>query len=67
MSSRIENYLGLPTGRSGGDLGRGAVVQAQRFGVEILSPQEAVAVGVEGPDAKTKGSRVECSNACLSR
>ena len=48
MSSRIENYLGFPTGLSGGDLARRAVVQAQRFGVEILAPQEAVAVRTEG-------------------
>ena len=48
MSSRIENYLGFPTGLSGADLARRAVVQAQRFGVEILSPQEAVAVRTEG-------------------
>jgi thioredoxin reductase (NADPH) len=49
MSSRIENYLGFPMGLSGGDLARRAVVQAQRFGVEILSPQEAANVRVEGP------------------
>src|SRR6201988_4582487 len=49
MSSRIENYLGFPTGLSGGDLARRAVVQAQRFGVEILSPQEAVGARTEGP------------------
>src|SRR6202165_2685724 len=49
MSSRIENYLGFPTGLSGGDLARRAVVQARRFGVEILSPQEAVGVRNEGP------------------
>jgi len=49
MSSRIENYLGFPIGLSGGDLARRAVVQAQRFGVEILAPQEAVGVRVEGP------------------
>src|SRR6202030_3714331 len=49
MSSRIENYLGFPMGLSGGDLARRAVVQAQRFGVEILSPQEAVGVRTEGP------------------
>jgi thioredoxin reductase (NADPH) len=49
MSSRIENYLGFPTGLSGGDLARRAVVQAQRFGVEILSPQEVVNVRIEGP------------------
>jgi thioredoxin reductase (NADPH) len=48
MSSRIENYLGFPTGLSGGDLARRAVVQAQRFGVEILSPQEAVNARTEG-------------------
>jgi thioredoxin reductase (NADPH) len=48
MSSRIENYLGFPTGLSGGDLARRAVVQAQRFGVDILSPQEAVSVRTEG-------------------
>ena len=48
MSSRIENYLGFPMGLSGGDLARRAVVQAQRFGVEILSPQEAVGIRTEG-------------------
>ena len=48
MSSRIENYLGFPSGLSGGDLARRAVVQARRFGVEILSA-EATAVRLEGP------------------
>lgn len=48
MSSRIENYLGFPSGLSGGDLARRAVVQAKRFGVEILSA-EATAVKLEGP------------------
>jgi len=49
MSSRIENYLGFPSGLSGTDLARRAVVQAQRFGVEILSPQEVIAARIEGP------------------
>ena len=48
MSSRIENYLGFPAGLSGTDLARRAVVQAERFGVEILA-QEVVGVRVEGP------------------
>src|SRR6202451_487216 len=47
MSSRIENYLGFPTGLSGADLARRAVVQAERFGVEILA-QEVVGVRTEG-------------------
>jgi thioredoxin reductase (NADPH) len=49
MSSRIENYLGFPSGLSGGDLARRAVAQAKRFGVEILTPQEARGLRVEGP------------------
>jgi thioredoxin reductase (NADPH) len=43
-SSRIENYLGFPVGLSGGDLAKRAVAQAQKFGVEILSPQEVIGV-----------------------
>jgi thioredoxin reductase (NADPH) len=36
MSSRIENYLGFPSGLSGDDLARRALTQAQRFGAECL-------------------------------
>lgn len=46
-SPKIENYLGFPTGISGDDLTRRAVSQAKRFGVEILSAQEAVQVEVK--------------------
>ncbi|MBP5975315.1 FAD-dependent oxidoreductase [Brasilonema sp. CT11] len=46
-SSRIENYLGFPTGLSGGDLARRGVTQARRFGVEILTPQEVKGIRVE--------------------
>ena len=63
MSSRIENYLGFPMGLSGGDLARRAVVQAQRFGVEILAPQEATAVRTEGPYRIIKladGNEISC-------
>ncbi len=35
-SSRIENYLGFPTGISGQDLAGRAYLQAQKFGAEIL-------------------------------
>jgi len=63
MSSRIENYLGFPTGLSGGDLARRAVTQAQRFGVEILAPQEVVGVRTEGPYRFMKladGTEISC-------
>jgi thioredoxin reductase (NADPH) len=63
MSSRIENYLGFPSGLSGGDLARRAVAQAKRFGVEILAPQQATAVRVEGPTRIVKlseGTDIGC-------
>src|SRR3954471_680608 len=63
LSSRIENYLGFPSGLSGGDLTRRAVAQARRFGAEILTPQEAVRVRSEGTYRTitlTDGSEVSC-------
>jgi thioredoxin reductase (NADPH) len=47
-SSRIENYLGFPTGVSGSELTRRAVTQAQRLGAELLVPLEVTAVSIDG-------------------
>lgn len=63
MSSRIENYLGFPSGLSGGDLARRAVAQARRFGVEILAPQHAIGALAEGSTRTVKladGSALSC-------
>jgi thioredoxin reductase (NADPH) len=68
-SSRIENYLGFPSGLSGGDLARRAVTQAVRFGVEILTPQEATGLGLVGPYKQltlSDGSEVSCHVLMLS-
>ena len=43
-SARIENYLGFPTGISGQALAGRAFVQAQKFGVEVMIPAQAVAL-----------------------
>ncbi len=40
-SSKIENYLGFPTGISGGDLANKAYIQAQKFGCKISIPHKA--------------------------
>ena len=37
-SSRIENYVGFPTGISGGELAERASLQAQRLGARITTP-----------------------------
>jgi thioredoxin reductase (NADPH) len=62
-SSRIENYLGFPSGLSGGDLARRAVAQARRFGVEILMPQEVCGVRIQAPYRVLQlkdGSEISC-------
>jgi thioredoxin reductase (NADPH) len=46
-SSRIENYLGFPSGVTGADLGRRAHTQATRFGAEFLT-QRATGLRIEG-------------------
>jgi thioredoxin reductase (NADPH) len=48
MSSKIENYLGFPAGLSGAELTRRALLQAARFGVELLLPHEVTGISVEG-------------------
>jgi thioredoxin reductase (NADPH) len=48
QSSRIENYLGFPTGLSGSDLARRATDQARRLGAELVTVQEAAGLRVEG-------------------
>lgn len=62
-SPKIENYLGFPTGISGDDLTRRAVSQAKRFGVEILSAQEAKQVSVNNTYRMIKlsdGAEISC-------
>jgi thioredoxin reductase (NADPH) len=46
-SSRIENYLGFPTGISGGDLTQRALVQAEKFGAHLTSPCAATSLREE--------------------
>jgi thioredoxin reductase (NADPH) len=48
-SSRIENYLGFPSGISGSDLAQRAATQARRFGAELLTAQEVVGLRREDP------------------
>ena len=62
-SSRIENYLGFPSGVSGAELARRATSQARRLGAEMLVPQEVAAVEVDGPYRRLRfadGGVVSC-------
>ncbi len=69
LSSRIENYLGFPSGITGSDLARRAVMQARRFGVEIVCPQQAMGLRVEGPYRYVQvadGSELACHAVLLA-
>jgi len=68
-SPKIENYLGFPSGISGDDLTRRAVAQAKRFGVEILSAQEANYIEVKDSYRIVKlndGTEISCHAALIA-
>ena len=46
-STRIENYLGFPSGISGGDLAERAETQALKFGARLSTPCEVVAINCD--------------------
>src|SRR5258708_7159984 len=48
-TSMIENLLGFPNGISGSELATRAVVQARRFGAELLLARPLVDVSADGP------------------
>lgn len=48
QSSRIENYLGFPDGISGGQLTQRANRQAAKFGTEVVTTREVVAIESSG-------------------
>jgi thioredoxin reductase (NADPH) len=68
-SSRIENYLGFPSGVTGADLAHRATAQAKRFGAEILTAQEAVGFRREDPYRIVElsdGTQVSCKALILA-
>jgi thioredoxin reductase (NADPH) len=49
-STLIENYLGFPTGISGAELTRNAMIQAQRFGAKVSVQSPVRSLGINGGD-----------------
>ena len=72
QSSRIENYLGFPSGIAGGDLARRATTQARRFGAEMLLTSEVASLEVcgsarvvrSGERRRAVGSRGAADDGC---
>ncbi|MGP0069460.1 MAG: FAD-dependent oxidoreductase [Isosphaeraceae bacterium] len=53
-SSKIENYLGFPTGISGQELAQRAVTQAAKFGARMANPVDAIALIPRGADYEVR-------------
>ena len=68
-SSRIENYLGFPTGLSGDELGLRALQQAKRFGTEIVVARNVRAIDVADAGSCVRldsGESVEAKTVLLA-
>ena len=65
-SSRIENYLGFPTGVAGDDLGNRALQQAKRFGAEIVVARDVVGVAAD-PKSSTRALVLDGQNRVETR
>jgi len=62
-TSRIENYLGFPSGLTGADLARRALAQATRLGAEVLTPQTVAGLVIDDRYkvlTLADGARVSC-------
>jgi thioredoxin reductase (NADPH) len=57
-SSRIENYLGFPSGVSGAELASRALQQARRLGAEILVTREITRIDPETREVRLDGGDV---------
>ena len=70
-SSRIENYLGFPTGLSGDDLAGRALQQARRFGAELVIARDVLGLALGGDDGLHRieldgGERVAARSVVLA-
>jgi thioredoxin reductase (NADPH) len=68
-SSRIENYLGFPTGISGQELASRALVQAEKFGAEIAVARTALRLSCDQRPYRlelAEGIRVESRTVIIA-
>ena len=64
-SSKIENYLGFPTGISGAELANRAILQAQKFGAQFSSPSQAARLEFEKDKTLVWFDSEQVSTRCL--
>jgi thioredoxin reductase (NADPH) len=68
-SSRIENYLGFPSGISGAELAERALIQARKFGAHFAVPAEATSIGPDGTQYQVRladGSAIRATSVVIA-
>src|SRR5437879_11253148 len=66
LSMRIENYLGFPTGVTGGELTDRAILQANKFGARISVPAPVTHLTFDKAYSDRKSTRLNSSHRCIS-
>jgi thioredoxin reductase (NADPH) len=69
QSHKIENYLGFHRGVSGSNLAWQALLQAKRFGVDLVRPRDAVSLQANGDDRLVElsgGSKVAARSVVIA-
>ncbi|HET7909422.1 MAG TPA: FAD-dependent oxidoreductase [Nitrospira sp.] len=64
-SSKIENYLGFPTGISGAELANRAILQAQKFGAQFSSPSQVARLEFDNDKMLVRFDSEQVSTRCL--
>jgi thioredoxin reductase (NADPH) len=64
-SSKIENYLGFPTGISGSELASRAILQAHKFGAQFSSPSQVARLEFEKDKIVVRFDHEQVSTRCL--
>jgi thioredoxin reductase (NADPH) len=64
-SSKIENYLGFPTGISGAELANRAILQAQKFGAQFSSPSQVARLELEKDKTRVWFDNEHVETQCL--
>src|SRR5436309_9093667 len=70
ITERLDNYPGFPEGVTGAEFAERIIEQAKRFGVELLSAQNVIAVGNDSDGAHfvetDSGNRYRCNAVLLA-
>jgi thioredoxin reductase (NADPH) len=66
-SSKIENFIGFPSGLSGAELATRSVLQMLKFGAKMVAPVSVQKIDPAGPDEEFHALHLSCGNVLQAR